>query len=111
MRATVIGISVIGSLLAMGVPGFGKTLARESNVIAMADGKTPAPKGEPVAIEKLPKAVADAVRKELPGARLTKAAKLSDGDYFLTDVKVGKKEFNVTVTPEGKILKIEEDND
>lgn len=63
------------------------------------------PKGDPVDVDKLPKAVVDAVKKEMPGARITKAAKLDDGNFYLDDVKVGKKLWDVTVSPKGKIIK------
>ena len=63
------------------------------------------PKGDPVDVDKLPKAVVDAVKKEMPGARITKAAKLEDGNFYLDDVKVGKKLWDVTVSPKGKIIK------
>ena len=55
--------------------------------------------------------VRDAVQKEFPGARLTKAMRLLDGNYLLNDVKVGKKEYTLTVSPEGKVLKREDDDD
>ena len=70
-----------------------------------ADKKEEEPKGDPVDVDKLPKAVVDAVKKDMPGARITKAAKLEDGNFFLDDVKVGKKLWDVTVTPKGKIVK------
>ena len=70
-----------------------------------ADKKEEEPKGDPVDVDKLPKAVVDAVKKEMPGARITKAAKLDDGNYYLDDVKVGKKLWDVTVSPKGKIIK------
>ena len=63
-----------------------------------------AKKGDPVAVDKLPKAVVDAVKKAHPGARIVKAFLQPDGNYLLDDVKVGKKEYDITVTPEGKIL-------
>ena len=63
------------------------------------------PKGDPVDVDKLPKVVVDAVKKEMPGARITKAAKLEDGNFYLDDVKVGKKLWDVTVSPKGKIIK------
>lgn len=69
------------------------------------DDKADEPKGDPVDVDKLPKAVVDAVKKEMPGARITKAAKLDDGNFYLDDVKVGKKLWDVTVTPKGKIIK------
>jgi len=70
-----------------------------------ADKKEEEPKGEPVDVDKLPKVVVDAVKKDMPGARITKAAKLEDGNYFLDDVKVGKRTWDVTVSPKGKIVK------
>jgi hypothetical protein len=97
---------VIASILLGSIPCFGRTLLPTAPIM-LADK----PKGDPVDIDKLPKAVVDAVQKELPGAHLTKAMKLADGNYLLTDVKVRKKEYTVTVTPGGKILKREEDND
>lgn len=86
-----------------------------ANVPALADGndKGEEPKGDPVALDKIPKAVVDAVKKALPGVRIIKAYVLKDGNYFLDDAKVGKREWDITVTPEGKILKKEQmkDND
>lgn len=70
-----------------------------------AGDKEEEPKGDPVDVDKLPKAVVDAVKKDMPGARITKAAKLKDGNFFLDDVKVGKKLWDVTVSPKGKIIK------
>ena len=70
-----------------------------------------APKGEPIAADKLPKAVTEAIKKAMPGARIDKAIKLENGNFFLDDVKVGKKEYDVTVTAEGKILSKVEQKD
>ena len=67
--------------------------------------KDDAPPGDPVDVDKLPKAVVNGVKKAMPGARIVKALKLPDGNYFLDDVKVGKKEYDVTISPEGKVLK------
>jgi hypothetical protein len=105
-RKSVLMAAVIGSILAINIPSFGNLVERKSPI--MLNDKV---NGVPVAIDQLPKSVVDAVKKDLPGAHLSKAYKLVDGNYFLTDVKVGKKEYNVTATPEGKILKREEDND
>ena len=70
------------------------------------------PKGEPVDVDKLPKAVVEGLKKAMPGARIVKALKLEDGNYFLDDVKVGKKEYDVTISPEGKVIKsIEQQQD
>ena len=106
MQVNSVLVAVVGCILVGNLPAFSATPAQTAPIM-LADKA----KGDPVEIGKLPKAVVDAVQKELPGARLTKAMKLSDGNYLLTDVKVGKKEYNVTVTPNGKILKREEDND
>ena len=70
-----------------------------------ADKKEEEPKGDPIDVDKLPKAVVEAVKKDMPGARITKAAKLEDGSFFLDDVKVGKNLWDVTVSPKGKIIK------
>jgi hypothetical protein len=67
--------------------------------------------GDPVAISDLPQAVVDGVQKEMPGAVLAKARKQSDGNYHLTDVKLGKQEYDLTVSADGKVLQKEEDND
>jgi len=64
-----------------------------------------------IAIDDLPKAVVDGVQKEMPGAVLAKAKKQSDGNYRLSDVKLGKKEYTVTVSPDGTILNKAEDDD
>ncbi len=63
------------------------------------------PTGDPVDVDKLPKVVVDAVKKDMPGARITKAAKLDDGNFYLDDVKVGKHLWDVTVSPKGEIVK------
>lgn len=67
--------------------------------------------GDPVAVSDLPQAVVDGLQKEMPGAVLVKARKQSDGNYRLTDVKLGKQEYNLIVSPDGKVLQKEEDND
>ena len=67
-----------------------------------------------VPVDKLPKAVVTGVKKELPGARITKAAKIEKENkvtYYLDNVKVGKKAWDVTVAEDGKILKKEECHD
>lgn len=106
MQAINVLTAIVGSILAASIPSFGDVLMPKAPVM-LAEKAT----GDPVEIDKLPQAVVDAVKKELPGAHLTKAVKLADGNYLLTDVKVGKKEYALTVTPEGKIVKREEDND
>lgn len=56
------------------------------------------------ASNKLPKVIVDAVKKNMPGARITKAAKLEDGNFYLDEVKVGKKLWDVTISPKGEII-------
>jgi hypothetical protein len=88
--------------------------APRAGVRALAEGtekKDEEPKGEPVAVDKLPKAVVDGVKKAMPGARITKASKLKDGNFYLDNVKVGKKGWDVTVDEDGKIVKKEECHD
>jgi hypothetical protein len=62
-------------------------------------------------VDKRPKAVVDSVKKAPPGAKIVLAFKQPDGNYLLDDVKVGKKEYDITVTPEGKILSSVEQKD
>ena len=67
-----------------------------------------------IPVEKLPKAVVTGVKKEMPGARITKAAKVEKDNkttYYLDNVKVGKKAWDVTVAEDGKIIKKEECHD
>ena len=113
-------VSLLGLGLVGGANLFAAPIVRgaefQSGIAArpLADGtdkKPEEPKGDPVAVEKLPKAVVNAVKKALPGVRIVKAYILKDGNYFLDDVKVGKKEWDVTVTPHGEILKKEEMKD
>ena len=68
-----------------------------------SESATEAPhgKGDPVALNDLPQAVVDGVQKEMPGAVLVKARKLPDGNYRLSDVKLGKQEYDLTVSPDG----------
>ena len=69
---------------------------------------------EKLEVDKLPKVIVDAVKKAMPGARITKAYKfMEDGKslFFLDDVKVGKVAWELTMTEDGKILKKEECKD
>jgi hypothetical protein len=64
---------------------------------------------EKVPIDKLPKAVTDALKKKYPGAELVSATKDTDGDevtYGVT-IKYKKQELDLTLTPEGKVLEVE----
>ena len=104
-----------GFVLTLGVPGIVRSNVASATPVRAAamvaddkkntDKKEEEPKGDPVDVDKLPKAVVDAVKKDMPGARITKAAKLEDGNFYLDDVKVGKKLWDVTVSPQGKIIK------
>ena len=65
----------------------------------------------PVPLDKLPKAVLDAVKKRFPKAELVEAAKETEGDkveYEVT-IKDGKTKIDVMLTPEGKITLIEKE--
>src|SRR5579862_8853586 len=66
--------------------------------------------GEAIDIGALPPAVVNGMQASMPGAKLTKAKKLTDGNYLLNDVKLDHKEYTVMVSPDGKIIKQEEDN-
>ena len=71
-------------------------------------------KGEKIELDKLPKKVVESVKKEMPGSRLTKASKKVEDDkaiYYLDDVKVGKKEWDLKVAEDGTILHKEECHD
>ena len=72
-------------------------------VLARADDE------EKVPIDKLPKAVTDAIKDKYPGAELVSATKDTDDDGVTYDVtiKYKKQELDVTLTPEGKIVQVE----
>jgi uncharacterized membrane protein YkoI len=64
---------------------------------------------EKVPLDKLPKAVTDAVKAKFPSAELVKAEKeTEDGKtVYEVNLKSGGHSMDVTVTPEGKILEVE----
>ena len=64
---------------------------------------------EKIALDKLPKAVADAVKKRFPKAELVEAAKETDKDKVEYEVtlKDGETHIDVMLTPEGAITLIE----
>ena len=64
---------------------------------------------EKIALDKLPKAVADAVKKRFPKAELLEAAKETDKDKVEYEVtlKDGETHIDVMLTPEGAITLIE----
>ena len=108
LTASLIVLCLGGGVIA--APGISpaRTPSPRNNVVALVDDKKEKeeePKGDPVDVDKLPKAVVDAVKKAYPGAKITKAIKLEDGNYYLDDVKVGKKLWDLTVTPKGEIVK------
>lgn len=64
---------------------------------------------EKVPLDKLPKAVTEAVKKRFPKAELVSASKEKEGDKYEYEVSIrdeGKK-IDVTLTPEGVILGLE----
>ena len=64
---------------------------------------------EPIALDKLPKAVLETVKKRFPKAELVEAAKETDGDKveFEVTLKDGDTKYDVMLTPDGKITLIE----
>ena len=64
---------------------------------------------EKVPLDKLPKAVADALKAKFPKAELVKAGKETENGQTIYEVnlKSGGHSMDVTVSPEGKILEIE----
>lgn len=102
------------SLLALCIAGAGFASVSVLPTPAVAADEKKEDKGEKIAVDKLPKAVVDAVKKDMPGARVTKAfKKAADGKtvYVLDDVKVGKKGWDFTIAEDGKIIKKEECHD
>jgi uncharacterized membrane protein YkoI len=75
------------------------------NASALADEK--------VNVKDLPKAVLEAIEKRLPGAELLSAKKEKDDGRLQYEVKVRHKgqKYEVEVTPEGKILEVEREDD
>src|SRR3954462_11452947 len=64
---------------------------------------------EKVALDKLPRAVAEAVKARFPGATLSGAGKETEGGKAVYEVTIKDKGRNVdvTLTPDGKIVEIE----
>src|SRR5262245_46858985 len=88
MRA-VVGWSVVVSLLA------GAAGAQEKKVD----------------LDKLPRAVADAVKTKFPGAKLVAASTEKEGDKTVYEVSIKHKGANIDVTlePDGKIVSVEKE--
>jgi len=104
-------IRYFGNVLLAAAPLTGLAGCTSSSTPNQSTTETPQSTGTPIAIADLPQAVVDGVQKEMPGAVLGKARKASDGNYHLTDVKLGKQEYDLTVSPDGKVLQKEEDKD
>jgi uncharacterized membrane protein YkoI len=68
---------------------------------------------EEIKTTELPKAVVDAIEKAHPGAKLKEAEKVlkTDGTVsgYEVEIKVGKKELELTVDPSGAIVKTEDE--
>ena len=64
---------------------------------------------EKIAVDKLPKAVLETVKKRFPKAEITEAAKETDGDKveYEVSLKDGETKYDVMLTPDGKITLIE----
>jgi uncharacterized membrane protein YkoI len=74
-------------------------------------GAARADEEEKVPLDKLPKAVVDAVKEKFPKAELLSADKEKEDGKTLYEVAIkdGKQKIDVTVTPEGKIVAIEKE--
>jgi hypothetical protein len=68
---------------------------------------------EKVALDKLPKAVTDAIKAKFEGVELVSASKEKEDGKELYEVNVKHKghKMDVTVTPEGKIVSVEKEID
>ena len=68
---------------------------------------------EKVPLDKLPKAVADAVKKRFPDAELVSAEKEKEDDKTVFEVAIKNKDqkIEVTVTEDGKVIEIEKEID
>jgi hypothetical protein len=120
--AALTGISLPPTSIA-GTPA--DLVRQQTQVLRVDDEKTPASQDtknddnkeprEPMPIDKLPKVVVNAVKKEMPGARVTKAAKIEENgkitSYYLDSVMVGKEAWDVTVGADGNIIKKEQSTD
>jgi len=83
-----------------------RTVAVFAVALVVASGRADE---EKLPLDKLPKAVADAVKKRFPKAELVEAAKETEGEkveYEVT-IKDGGIKIDVMLTPDGKITLIE----
>lgn len=87
---------------------FACVLALAVGVMAVAHGRADE---EKVPLDKLPKAVKEAVEKRFPKVEMTEAAKEKDGDQVVYEVSLRKdgKTIDVTVTEAGAITLIEQE--
>ena len=70
-------------------------------------------KEEKVPLDKLPAAVKDAIKARFPGAKLGEANKETKKDETVYEVELKQKdqEYEVSITPEGKIIQVEREID
>jgi len=66
-------------------------------------------KEEDIPLDKVPEKIKAAAEKAVKGIKLTEA-ELEDGVYEL-EGKVGDDEYEIKITPEGKVIKIEKEDD
>lgn len=67
-----------------------------------------------ISVASLPKVVSDAIAKEIPAGKIEEAEKAETSDkgtIYEVEVKNGKKEYEVVVNSNGKILKKEEEHE
>jgi len=69
---------------------------------------------EDVPLDQVPEVVKDAARKAVKGIKLTEAEKVTRGSrilYYEVEGTAGGKNYEIKVTPAGKVLKVELDDD
>ena len=101
MKTAIAGVLAAILVLALGVSG----------VWAGEGGKE---KEVKVPLAELPAAVKEAAAKAVPGIVLTEAEKIVKGGqvlYYEVEGKANGKEYEIKITPEGKVLKVEQDDD
>jgi hypothetical protein len=88
-----------------------RTLIGGMAVVVLLAGAAARADEEKVPLDKLPKAVVDAVKEKFPKADLVSAEKeKEDGKtVYEVNIKDGKATIEVTVTPEGKIVLVEKE--
>lgn len=93
---------------ALALPAFNLSGAETEKGEAKQEQKA---KEEKIALKDLPKAVLEAAQGAVKGIELTEAAKITRGDQVVYEIdgKVGAKEYEITVSAEGKVLKVQEE--